>query len=165
VQFQPPRSRHLSLSILATISLFGCSGQEAAQPPNVATPTTVHDPDDVPITEADVKMPVNFADAIPRIKIYREVIRSAVEAGTPAKAHRSLDELDIVLNKLPVLARDSGIPKEAWETINTTAREMRNLFNQVHSAIDEGRTPDYVAIAAPVDKAIERLESVSPATK
>jgi hypothetical protein len=124
-------------------------------------PKTAPDPHDVPITEADVKLPASYADAVPRIKEYRDAIRSAIEAGTPGKAHRSLDELDIVLNKLPSIAKDSGVPKEQWETINTTARELRDSFNQLHAAIDEKREPDYKAVAEPIDQAIAKLEQVA----
>lgn len=145
-----------------TSMLAGC-GQSAAPKPAAApaTKSTVPDPDDVPITEADVELPANYDDAVQRIKGYRDSIRSAVEAGSPAKAHRPLDELDIVLNKLPSIARDSGVPKDKWESVNTTAHELRDLFNQVHSAIDEKRTPDYDAVAEPIEQALGQLESVS----
>jgi hypothetical protein len=122
----------------------------------------VHKAEEETITEADVKMPNSYAAAIPRIKVYREVIRSAVEEKKYHDAHRPLDELDIVLNKLIYIARDDGIAKDHWETINVTARELRHLFNKIHSAIDEGRTPDYGAVASDIDEAIQRLESVSP---
>jgi hypothetical protein len=144
-----------TLLLFAVVTLLGC-GQ--AEPPKSAP---AHDPDDIPITEADVKMPASYAEALPQIKSYRDTIRSAVEAGTPSKAHRSLDELDIVLDKLPSIAKESGIPKEQWETVNTTAQELRNLFNQVHSAIDEKREPDYKAVAEPIDQAIAKLEMVT----
>lgn len=144
-----------SLMLLALVALVGCAQKPAAQ-------TAAHNPDDVPITEADVKLPASYAAALPRIAAYRDTIRGAIEAGTPGKAHRSLDELDIVLNKLPSIAKQSGIPNEQWETVNTAAQELRKLFNQVHSAIDENREPDYQAVAEPIEGAIEKLEQVMP---
>jgi hypothetical protein len=141
--------------LLALVGLFGCA-------PNPAVPTPAHNPDDVPITEADVNMPASYAEALPQITGYRDTICAAIEAGAPGKAHRSLDELDIVLNKLPSIAKDSGVPKEQWEAVNTAAHELRNLFNQVHSAIDEKREPDYKAVAEPIDRAIKELEQVMP---
>lgn len=148
--------------------LSGCGAKESApQPASQAAPAAAEsapsDPDDVPITEADVEMPANYSAALARIKEYRNSIRSAVEGGTASKAHRPLDELDIVLNKLPSIARDSGVPKEKWEEVNTTARELRDLFNRVHSAIDEKREPDYGAVADPIEQVIERLENISAA--
>ncbi len=116
-----------------------------------------HDHHDVPITEADVQMPANYAEAVTRIQGYRDAIRSAATGAEPELAHRPLDELDIVLNRLPEIARDSGVPKQQWEAINTGARELRNLFNQVHAAIDEHHEPDYAAVAQPIDEQIAKL--------
>jgi hypothetical protein len=146
--------RHLW--IIALVLTLGCGQAETPKAPAVAP-----DPDDAAITEADVKMPASYSEAIPQIKSYRDSIRGAIDAGTPTKAHRPLDELDVVLKKLPSIAKDSGIPKDHWETVNTTAQELRNSFNQVHSAIDEKREPDYKAIAEPIDQAIEKLEQVT----
>jgi hypothetical protein len=145
---------------LTSVCLWGCSQSEVPKAPAGQAAAGAHDPDDVPITEADVKMPANYAEAVDRIRSYRDVIQAAVEGGTPTKAHRALDELDIVLNKLPSIARDSGVPKQKWETVNTTARELRDLFNEVHTAIDEQRTPDFAAVAKPINQAIDRLAEV-----
>jgi hypothetical protein len=152
------RSLIFAITVAVLLPLGGCgqTKDQAAEPAQAA-----HAPDDVPITEADVKLPANYGDAIPQIKSYRDTIRGAIEAGTPNEAHRSLVELDIVLKKLPSTAKDSGIPKEQWETINTSARELRNLFNQVHSAIDEKHEPGYKAVAEPIDQAIGKLEQVT----
>lgn len=138
---------------LIALVLVGCSKTEAPKAPPA-------DSDDIAITEADVKLPASYAEAIPQIKGYRDVIRAAIEAGTPSKAHRSLDELDIVLNKLPSIAKDSGIPKDEWETINLAAQELRNSFNELHTAIDAKREPDYKAVAEPIEQAIAKLEQV-----
>jgi hypothetical protein len=140
---------------LIAVVLVGCGKSEVP-------PAPAHDPDDVSITEADVTMPASYADAVPRIKSYRDTIRAAIDEGTPSKAHRSLDELDIVLNKLPSIAKESGIPREQWETINVTARELRDSFNQLHAAIDEKRAPDYSAVAESIEGAIGKLEQVTP---
>jgi hypothetical protein len=139
--------------LLALVLMLGCGKTDAPKAP-------AHDPDDVPITEADIKMPAGYAEAVPQIKSYRDTIRGAIEANTPSKAHRSLDELDIVLNKLPSIAKDSGIPKEQWETINMASQELRNSFNQLHSAIDEKREPNYKAVAESIAQAIAKLEQV-----
>jgi hypothetical protein len=139
--------------LIALVLMLGCGKTETPKAPP-------HDADDVPITEADVKMPASYAEAVPQIKSYRDTIRGAIEADTPSKAHRSLDELDMVLNKLPSIAKDSGIPIEQWETINMASQELRSLFNQLHSAIDEKRDADYKAVAESIDQAIAQLEQV-----
>ncbi len=153
--------RVFSLAVLLTCPLVlgGCGSSTTVKPSPTAAPAT--DPHDVPITEADVKMPANYADAIARIKQYRDAIRDGAGSPNPAVAHRPLDELDIVLSKLPGIARDSGVPQEHWETVNVASRELRTLFNQVHAAIDDKKTPDYNAVAKPIEDAIGRLESVA----
>jgi hypothetical protein len=142
--------------LLAIVLATGCGETE----PPLAPAAQEADPHDVPITEADVKLPANYAEALPRIKAYRDTIRQEIEAGTPSHAHRALDELDIVLTKLPSIAKDSGIPNDHWESINTAAQDLRNAFDQLHSAIDAKRTPDYQAVAEPIDQAIAKLEQV-----
>lgn len=147
-----------SLAISTTVGALGCG----SAPPAPSTGATEHaDHHDVPITEADVQMPANYAEAVVRIKGYRDAIRTAAQGTEPELAHRPLDELDIVLNRLPEIARDHGVPKERWETVNTAGRELRNLFNQVHAAIDEHRKPDYTAVAQPIDEQIAKLEQAA----
>lgn len=140
--------------------VFGLGCGKSTAPP--ATPHSEADPQEEAITEADFDFPENYAAAITQIKGYRGAIQAAVDQGQPANAHRPLDELDIVLDKLPSIAKASKIPIEQWETINLTARELRNLFNQVHAAIDEHRPPDFQDVAQPINEAIAKLEQVKP---
>jgi hypothetical protein len=158
------RSLIAAIVTIAFLPLVGCGQAEKQEDAIAETPAAAaegHDPDDVPITEADVDIPAGYSDAIPRIESYRDKIRDAIAAGTPSKAHRPLDELDIVLKRLPSIAKDSGISKEQWETINTSAQDLRNSFNEVHSAIDEKREPDYQAVAEPIEQAIDKLKQVT----
>jgi 3-oxoacyl-ACP reductase-like protein len=155
---------------MVALSAGGCGGDEPAAPqaapqtpkPSAASP----DADDVPITEADVARPKDYAEAVTRIDGYRDTIRDEIAAGRPTKAHRVLDELDIVLNWLPGIARDSDVPKEQWEAVNTTAQKIRGLFNQVHSRIDAKQEPDYGAVSNEIDEAIVALGAIhaAPAT-
>jgi hypothetical protein len=140
--------------VLAVAMFPGCGTAEPQKSASVA------DPEDVPITEADVQMPATYSEALTRIKSCRDTIRGSIEQGAPSRAHRSLDEVDIVLRKLPSIAKDSGIAKEQWETVNLTARQLRNRFDEIHSAIDAKREPDYKAVAEPIDQAIAKLEQV-----
>ena len=76
------------------------------------------------------------------------------------RAHRPLDELDVVLEHVPEVARATNIPKTQWETVNTSAQALRESFNKLHAQIDAGEQPSYEAVAADIDAAISRLESV-----
>lgn len=122
------------------------------------------DPHDVVITEADVKRPADYKDAVARIKEYRQNIELSAGGDVPGKAHRPLDELDIVLKWLPGIARDSNVPKNQWETINTGAQKLRELFEKVHQNIDNKKNPDFPSVATEVDETIGRLEAVAGAS-
>jgi uncharacterized protein YqeY len=122
-----------------------------------------HDPHDVAITEADVKKPADFKDAVERIKSYRDAIERDTATATPGLAHRPLDELDIVLKWLPGIARDSNVPKSQWETINTTSQELQTLFSKVHTNIDEKKNPDFPSVAQAVKDDIDKLEKAAEA--
>jgi hypothetical protein len=155
------------LAALLTISVAGC--QEAAppaKPSGTASPTDgpatpAHDPDDVVITEKDVERPADYNAAVRRIQGYRDQIRDEIAAGRPGKAHRALDELDIVLNWLPEIAQSSRVPRDKWEAVNTAAQAVRELFNKVHANIDTGQYPDYKSHAAAIDSEIEKLAAVT----
>lgn len=146
----------------AALPAPSASAPVAASP---APPAPVSDPDDVPIKEADVAKPKDYSEAISRIEGYRDKIRDEIAAGRPTKAHRGLDELDIVLNWLPGIARDAGVPKEHWEKLNLTAKAIQDLFNQVHSRIDDKKEPDYGSVSAKIDAAIGDLKKIPAAGK
>lgn len=163
-----------TLAVLVLVSGCGDTNPEPASAPASPAPapqvggTAPGDPDDVAITEADVKRPTDFADAVTRIKGYRDSIRDEIAAGRPTKAHRALDELDIVLNWLPEIARDGNVPKERWEAVNTTAQQIQELFNKVHSNIDAKKDPDYASVSKDIDEAVGRLAEITasqPASK
>ena len=157
-----------SLSVVGLIFSVGCGSQnepaaESDPPAGAAAPA--HDPDDIPLTEQQkesLRQGVrSYGEALGKIKSYRDTIRDAVAAGNPAKAHRPLDELDVVLEHLPTVARNHNVPRAEWETVNTSAQLLRDSFNKVHAQIDAGEKPDYQAVSGDVDAAIGRLEAAS----
>ena len=75
-------------------------------------------------------------------------------------AHRSLDELDVVLEYLPTVARNNNIPKSQWENVNTSTQQIRESFNKLHAQIDGGEKVDYAAVAGDIDAALASLEGV-----
>lgn len=127
--------------------------------------TSAHvDPNDIPPTEAEIQalrdQLSTWDAAIAQIQEYRDTIRDETTAGTPAKAHRSLDMLDYVLQWLPEIAQSSNVPREQWETIGTNAQTLRDLFNQVHAHIDAGEDPDYGAVSDQIDEAVDALAAI-----
>lgn len=125
-----------------------------------------HDPHDVPLSEAEItklkEETANYDDAVARIKEFQGTIQKETTGGEPAKAHRALDNLDVVLERLPEAAQESGVPKEKWQEVNETAQKLRDLFNQVHANIDAGKAPDYAAVADEIDQGISSLASIQP---
>ena len=134
-------------------------------PPKETKPPA--DPDDVPITKADVKMPVDYPDAVSRIKRYRDSIRDEIAAGRPTKAHRPLDELNIVLKAMPEIAKKHGVPEDKREEVGATAKRIKGLFDKVHSNIDAKKPPGYDDVSKDIDKEIGALEKIkaTPSSK
>ena len=156
--------------------LVGCGGDETDtgmpdtptvgtdEAGNGGTPDEHVDPHDVPPTDEEIQAQrdkvATYAAAIEQIQEYRDTIRDETTAGEPAKAHRSLDMLDYVLEWLPEIAQESNVPREQWETIGSNAQTLRDAFNQVHANIDAGEAPDYAAVADQIDAAVDALAAV-----
>ena len=92
-----------------------------------------YNPHDVPITEeqkAELReQTAKFADAVATIKQFRNEVEQETAAGIPEnpyKAHQALDKADLVLQWLPEIARNSGVPKEHWEAVNTSANDLQD---------------------------------------
>lgn len=115
--------------------------------------------DDVPITEKDVEMPQDYAALVARVEQLVGDIRDKIAAGTPSKAHRSLDELDIILKKAAEIASKS-VPKEHWKEVNVQSKDLAAAHNELHEKIDEKQNPDYAAVAERIQKALEALKAV-----
>lgn len=164
-----------NLSLICCVALFvGCPSQPAENdgaasndtPAGSGTPDEHADPHDVPLTEEEIDQlreeTKTWDSAIARVQQYRDTIKQESTAGVPAQAHRPLDLLDHVLQWLPEIAQNSNIPKEQWETIGTNAQKLRDLFNQVHANIDEGKEPDYQSVSEEIDQLVSELAAIKP---
>jgi hypothetical protein len=159
-------SRHfvaarLAFAILQLFLVCGCKEAALSGQTPPATGASVVDPNDVPITEADVPMPANYAEAIERLCGYRDAIRQAVESGRLSDAHRPLDETNIAIDRLPTVARSSGVPRRDWEQVVTASEDLGEALGEIHAEIDAGRKPDYTARAEAIDQALARLKAIS----
>lgn len=161
-------------SMVALVVLIGCS-QTTQEPAGVGeSPATEgeddYDPHDVPITEEQEtelrEQTARFADAVATLKQFRGEIEQETAAGipeSPYKAHQALDKADLLLQWLPEIARNSGIPKEHWEVVNTSANDLRTLFEQVHQNIDNRQDPNFAAVAGDIDQKLDGLEEIAAA--
>jgi hypothetical protein len=167
----------MSIRILLALLLVGVVGcgrsqQDQAAKPGGDKPSTEakgdYNPHDVPITDEQKaelrKQSAKYPDAIVRLTEFRNETEAETKNGIPQnpyKAHQALDRADLLLQWLPGIARDSGVPSEQWELVTTTANELRSLFEKVHQNIDNRKDPNFAGVAAEVDKNIAELEKVS----
>lgn len=161
--------RYITLFALTSMGLLvGCDrteprGSEPEPHPRSGETTDIHDH---PLTEAEIDQlkqeTADYETAIEHIQKYQQTVQAKTTAGNPAEAHRALDHLDIVLERLTEAARDSGVPKQKWQEVNETARELQDLFNQVHANIDAGKDPDYESVAEEIDRRIAALAAIEP---
>lgn len=163
---------HTFIVLTLLFVLTSCSKPVSEQPAATSTEATTaeddYDPHDAPISEEQKtalrERAAVFADAVAVIEELRNDVEQETAAGIPDdpyKAHQALDKVDLVLQWLPEIARDSHIPKEHWEAINTTANDLRTLFEQVHQNIDSKQHPDFAAISGQVDEKIGELEAIA----
>jgi hypothetical protein len=156
----------LCVSVSLLVLPVGC-GPQGQDPAGDVDGQDNYRPHDVPITEeqkAQLREETSqFADAVAKIKEFRVAIEEETKDGIPEnpyKAHQALDKVDLVLKWLPEIASESGVAKEHWEPINTTANDLRDLFDKVHQNIDKQQDPDFAGVAADVDQKIAELEAV-----
>jgi hypothetical protein len=164
----------LSVAIASLGLTAGCgqegeigNEQDAVQPDGSGQHADAVDPHDVPLTEEQKQQlrdeTANFPDAVARIKKFRDAVQQETKNGLPEnpfEAHQALDRGDLVAQWLPGIARDSSVPKEHWETINTAANELRELFDKVHQNIDNKVDPDFAAVEQQMDVKIAELEAI-----
>ncbi len=166
-----PLALFLALSVATLSILVGCNPPAEEPAGGGAAPATDgeddYNPHDVPITEEQKtelrEQTAQFADAVAKIKELRNTVQQETAAGIPVnpyEAHQALDKVDLVLQWLPEIARNSGVPKVHWEAVNTSANELRTLFERVHQNIDNKQNPDFAAVAGQIDQEIASLEQV-----
>lgn len=143
--------------------------QEVAQADHGHEHAEAVDPHDVPLTEEQKEQlkadTAKFADAIAQIKKYRDTIQEETKAGIPEnpfEAHQALDRVDLVLQWLPNIARDSSVPKENWEAVNVAANELRESFEKVHQNIDDKADPDFASVGQQIDAKLTELDAIAP---
>jgi hypothetical protein len=165
----------MSAAVLSLVLMIGCGPQGeaggrqgATESGNVGQNGEEVDPHDVPITEEQKQQlreeTARFADAVAKVKELRDAVERETEDGLPENpfaAHQALDKADIVLPWLPKIARDSGVAKQHWETVNTAANELRELFDTVHQNIDNDVDPDFGSVQSQLDARIAELEAIS----
>jgi hypothetical protein len=165
----------MSAAVLSLGLMIGCGpqgetggDQQATESGSGSQEGEDVDPHDVPITEEQKKQlreeTATLADAVAKVKELRDVVKRETQDGipeNPLEAHQALDKADIVVQWLPEIARDTGVAKEHWETVNTAASELREAFDKVHLNIDNKVDPDFVSVQQQMDTRIAELEAIA----
>ncbi|MFV2069936.1 MAG: hypothetical protein ACC645_23465 [Pirellulales bacterium] len=160
----------VSLGLVVGCGQQGQTGgdQDATEPESGGQQAEAVGPHDVPITEEQKKQlrqeTTKFADAVARIKKFRDAVQNETKDGLPEKpfeVHQALDRADLVVQWLPEIARDSGVAKEHWETVTTAANELREAFDKVHQNIDNKVDPDFGSVELQMDAKIAALEAIT----
>lgn len=176
----PSVSCFLILALVCLNLTAGCSqsgpppADSADKSPTASSAGGDYNPHDVPITDEQKQQLRAAATPFPKAVGVLQELRKATEEETkngipenPYKAHQALDQADLVLQWLPEIARDSAVPKEDWETVTTTANDLRTLFEKVHQNIDNRQEPDFASVAGELDQKIAELAKLaqSPAAE
>jgi hypothetical protein len=165
----------LTVIITSVLLVNGCRRGEqdgsvvsGGSDPEAGGQSQEYNPHDVPITEeqkAQLKADTaQFGAAVEMTRELTNTIKEETKAGipdNPYQAHQALDKADLVLQWLPHVARDSGMAKEHWEEINTTANQLRTLFENVHQRIDNRQDPDFASVENELNQMITRLDEIA----
>jgi hypothetical protein len=169
-------SIRFSIAVLLIVAVAGCgqAKKEDKKTAKTGSDKTVaqdkgdYNPHDVPITDEQKaelkKQTAKFPNAVAKVKEFRNATEAETKNGIPQnpyKAHQALDQADLLLQWLPGIARDSGVPADQFESVTTTANDLRTLFEQVHQNIDNKKDPNFAAVAGEIDQKIGQLEKIS----
>lgn len=164
----------LPAAFIGIAFLAGC-GQSNQEPSATVDGTPAaeagdeeYHPHDVPITEEQKQQlredTAHFPKAVDIIQEFRDVTERETKDGIPEnphEVHQSLDKVDLVLQWLPGIARNSEVPEENWKQINMAANDLRNSFEEVHQNIDNKQDPDFASVAGEIDQQIARLKEIA----
>src|SRR5262245_47756299 len=106
----------------------------------------------------------DYKGAMTKVKAYRDKIRkeTTTTGGDPENAHRSLDELALVLEWLPEFAKSSGVAADSLDDLTKSAQKLNDLFDKVHQNIDAKKAPNYQAVAKGIETEIKKLDALTP---
>lgn len=150
----------IACAAMLSPSCGGCQPEDGpTKSANAAAPDEAEE--ETPLTAADVPPPADYADAVKRLDDYHDAIRRAIASGHFHDAHRPLDETNIALERLPAVAKASGVPRRDWEAVVTAGDDLGEALASIHDAIDAGRSPDYETHAPAIDGALQQLRSLA----
>jgi hypothetical protein len=106
-------------------------------------------------------LPADYRQAVAQIRAGADRIANAMGAGDWEAAHDPLDQIDPIIGQLMPIAKQSGVPRKDWESVNVARRELRAEFDKLHAQIDAGETPNYAAARSTIEDRLNRLQAVA----
>ncbi|MBI3465873.1 MAG: hypothetical protein HY000_22885 [Planctomycetes bacterium] len=101
----------------------------------------------------------SYADAMHEIDEHREHIEHLIEGGKLTDVHPPTEVISMIAERLPELAKKSGIPQEHWKDINLQSRDLANLFDEIDEAADAGKKPETETAFGKMVKLIDSLRA------
>lgn len=153
-----------SVALIGLVAGCGKKSDQADKTGKSKKPAAKVNHHDVPMTDAEKKelreKVGSYAKAVAYILKCRDTIKKETTDGEPEKAHRSLDELDIVLKDLPKIAGDDKVDSKHSEDIGVHSQKLVEAFNKIHNNIDNKKAPDYESVADDIEKSIKVLSAI-----
>jgi hypothetical protein len=144
-------SRHCAAAAILVIA--GCS-------PELPPAPRIADHHGGPITKADIRIPTSYTELVKLVQGYRDQIRAAIEAGSPEKANRAMDALDLVLDEVTPLATQD-LPAQRQDAVNLARRDLREAFLTIRESIAQKQPPDYAVQSVKIEAAIDALAAAN----
>lgn len=135
----------------------GCARPASSESPSHASP---HPDAEETSGEGQFSTPRDYSQAVDRLRECRDEISNAVATGDLERAHRPLDKVDWLLNRLPEIARASAVPRRSWEQVVEAGDDLGESLGEIHAEIDAGRKPSFSDRSAAIDDALTRLKEV-----
>lgn len=145
------------LSVCA-ISLLGCGKPGSTD--QAATPAHDDHGDHDHKHEGHDDHPHTYAEAIEKIEALRTAVRDNLAAKEKGKADEAVHEVGHLLEDLPKLAKSHTA--EDQTEIKQASDELIDLFGKIDEQLHADKEPDYDAVSAQVETALEKLKGKLP---
>lgn len=109
----------------------------------------------------DNDVPADVPAAVEQLRNYIEQLNVAIAGGKLTNAYPPLAEADSVVERMMVIARDSGVPKCYWDRLNAARCTVHEKLEKLRTAIGTGEQRDLESAKDLLDDALGSLEAIA----
>jgi DNA/RNA-binding domain of Phe-tRNA-synthetase-like protein len=109
----------------------------------------------------DNDVPADVPAAVEQLRNYVDQLNVAIAGGKLSSAYSPLAEADSVVDRMMVIARDSGVPKCYWDRLNAARCTVHEQLEKLRDAIGTGEERDLESAKNLLDDALGSLESIA----